>query len=130
MILWIILAKRLPRIAGSQPALPCRSFSVAGPRGRVTRRQHREESRYFSQKAVTVQGTPSPRLRRPKEGMARVFAVFALRSLGEGGPGTNFIEHYECRGTNLIANHTFIPVYKILCVALVRSGFVRFYEVV
>src|SRR4030043_1785144 len=75
MILWIILAKRLPRIAGSQPALPCRSFSVAGPRGRVTRRQHREESRYFSQKAVTVQGTPSPRLRRLKEGMARVFAV-------------------------------------------------------
>jgi hypothetical protein len=26
-----------------------------------------------------------------------LFAVFALRSLGEVGPGTNFIEHYACR---------------------------------
>ena len=30
-----------------------------------------------------------------------LFAVFARRSLGEGGHGTNFIEHYACRGTEL-----------------------------
>jgi hypothetical protein len=43
-------------------------------------------------------------------GYGALFTVFALRlrqtepttsgevrSLGEGGPGTNFIEHYECR---------------------------------
>jgi hypothetical protein len=41
----------------------------------VTRRSIRAGSWYFSQKAVTVQGTPSPRLRCPKEGMARVFTV-------------------------------------------------------
>jgi hypothetical protein len=34
--------------------------------------------------------------------LARVFAIFALRSLGEGGPGTKLVEHYECRGTKLI----------------------------
>ena len=33
-----------------------------------------------------------------------VFAVFALRSLGEGGPGTNFIEHYACRACPAFAN--------------------------
>jgi hypothetical protein len=32
------------------------------------------------------------------KGYGVVSAVFALRSLGEGGPGTNFIEHYACRG--------------------------------
>ena len=50
-----------------------------------------------------------------KSGMERVFAVFALRlrrtepttsgevgSLGEGGSGTSFAEHYACRGTSLI----------------------------
>jgi len=31
-----------------------------------------------------------------------LFAVFALRSFSEGGPGTNLIEHYACRGTSLI----------------------------
>jgi hypothetical protein len=38
----------------------------------VTRRSIWAGSWYFSQKVVTVQGTPSPRLRRPKEGMAQV----------------------------------------------------------
>ena len=37
-------------------------------------------------------GTLARKLSRCKEGMARVFA----------SPGTNFIEHYACRGTSLI----------------------------
>src|SRR4030042_3137470 len=49
--------------------------------GCVTRRKHRVESWYFSQKAVTVQG-----------GYGALFASH----------GTNFIEHYACRGTSLI----------------------------
>jgi hypothetical protein len=44
----------------------------------------------FSQITVTVQDTPSLKLRRPKEGMARVFAVKVQ----------SFVEHYGCRGTN------------------------------
>jgi len=27
-------------------------------------------------------------------------------------PGTRLVEHYECRGTKLIASHIFIPCYK------------------
>jgi hypothetical protein len=49
--------------------------------GCVTRRKHRSRSRYFSQKAVTVQG-----------GYGACFCH----------PGTNFIEHYACRGTSMI----------------------------
>ena len=49
--------------------------------GCVTRRSIRAESWYFSQKAVTVQG-----------GYGTCFCR----------PGTNFIEHYACRGTSLI----------------------------
>ena len=49
--------------------------------GCVTRRQHRAGSRYFSQKVNTVQG-----------GYGACFCR----------PGTNFIEHYACRGTSLI----------------------------
>ena len=49
--------------------------------GCVTRRSIRAESWYFSQKAVTVQG-----------GYGACFCR----------PGTNFIEHYACRGTSLI----------------------------
>jgi hypothetical protein len=49
--------------------------------GCVTRRQHRAGSWYFSQKAVTVQG-----------GYGTCFCHH----------GTNFIEHYACRGTILI----------------------------
>jgi hypothetical protein len=30
-------------------------------------------------------------------------------------PGTNLVEHYECRGTKLVANHIFIPGYKFCC---------------
>ena len=49
--------------------------------GCVTRRQHRPRPVNFSQKAVTVQG-----------GYGACFCRH----------GTNFIEHYECRGTSLI----------------------------
>ena len=30
-------------------------------------------------------------------------------------PGTNLVEHYECRGTKLITSHIFIPGYKFCC---------------
>ena len=61
--------------------------------GCVTRRQHRAESWYFSQKIVTVQG-----------GYGTCFCR----------PGTNFIEHYECRGTSLIGAANLSPVAKLV----------------
>ena len=45
-------------------------------------------------------------------------------------PGTKLVEHYECRGTKLIASHIFIPGYKILCVAVEQSGFITGYKAV
>ncbi len=56
--------------------------------GCVTRRRHRSESWYFSQKAVTVQG-----------GYGTCFCRH----------GTNFIEHYVCRGTSLIGAASLSP---------------------
>ena len=35
--------------------------------------------------------------------------------------GTNFAEHYECRGTRLIGSRTQVKVYKYLLRALARS---------
>ena len=61
--------------------------------GCVTRRKHRAGSWYFSQKAVTVQG-----------GYGALFAVH----------GTNFIEHYACRGTSLIGAANLSPVTKLV----------------
>jgi len=77
--------------------------------GCVTRRKHRAESWYFSQKTVTVQGG------------------YGMRFCS---PGTKLVEHYECRGTKLIASHIFIPGYKVLCVAAARSGFIPSYKAV
>jgi hypothetical protein len=71
--------------------------------GCVTRRKHRAESRYFSQKIVTVQG-----------GYGTCFC----------SPGTKLVEHYACRGTKLIASHIIIPGYKILYGAGARSRFI------
>ena len=51
--------------------------------GCVTRREHRAGSRYFSHKAVTVQG-----------GYGTCFC----------SPGTKLAEHYECRGTSYLTN--------------------------
>jgi hypothetical protein len=42
-----------------------------------------------------------------------LFAVFALRSLGEVGPGTNFIECWRDSGTNLIGAANLSPVTKL-----------------
>ena len=53
----------------------------------------RAGSWYFSQKAVTVQG-----------GYGALFAVH----------GTNFIEHYACRGTSLIGAANLSPVTKLV----------------
>ena len=61
--------------------------------GCVTRRSIRAESWYFSQKAVTVQGGYGARFCRP---------------------GTNFIEHYACRGTSLIGAANLSPVTKLV----------------
>jgi hypothetical protein len=68
----IICSRVLTRMAYNGPA-------IWG--GCVTRRRIRSRSRYFSQKAVTVQG-----------GYGTCFCRH----------GTNFIEHYACRGTILI----------------------------
>ena len=61
--------------------------------GCVTRRKHRAGSWYFSQKAVTVQG-----------GYGTCFCSH----------GTNFIEHYACRGTRLIGAENLSPVTKVV----------------
>jgi len=60
--------------------------------GCVTRRSIRVGYRYFSQKAVTVQG-----------GYGACFCRL----------GTNFIEHYECRGTSLIGATNLSLVTKL-----------------
>jgi hypothetical protein len=62
----------------------------------------------------------------PKKRDGALFAVFALRSLGEEGPGTNFIEHYSCRGTNLNASHIFIHGYKFNALQWRGPHFSRF----
>ena len=76
-----------------------RSAGVTGQVRDVTRREHRAGSWYFSQKSVTVQGGYGT----PALAEGGVFLPsFSLRSLGEGGPDTNLIEHYACRDTILI----------------------------
>jgi hypothetical protein len=60
--------------------------------------------RQRGQKSVTVQGTPSPRLQRPREGMPAPTELS-----GDGGTcfcrhGINFIEHYACRACPAFAN--------------------------
>ena len=61
--------------------------------GCVTWRGHRAASRYFRQITVTVQD--------------RYGACFC-------NPGTNLIEHYECRGTSLLSGREFLPVQYFL----------------
>ena len=61
--------------------------------GCVTRRSIRAESWYLSQKTVTVQG-----------GYGTCFCRH----------GTNFIEHYECRGTSLIGAANLSPGTKLV----------------
>jgi hypothetical protein len=57
--------------------------------GCVTRREHRAEALYFSQKIVTAQALPAGR----QGGYGTCFCRHS----------TNFIEHYACRGTKLIS---------------------------
>jgi len=60
------------------------------------------------------------RLRPDKSGLRRAKSVafFDLRSFSkggsEGGPGTNFIEHYSCHGTSLIGAANLSPVTKFI----------------
>jgi len=61
--------------------------------GCVTRRKHRTGSRYFSRQTITVQGGYGMRFCRH---------------------GTNFIEHYACRGTSLIGAVNLSPVTKLV----------------
>jgi len=61
--------------------------------GCVTRRKHRVESCFFSQKTVTMQG-----------GYGTCFCL----------PGTKFVEHYECRGIGLIGAAKLSPVTKLV----------------
>jgi hypothetical protein len=73
--------------------------------GCVTRRKHRVGSWYFSHEAVTVQG-----------GYGTCFCR----------PGTNFLEHYECRGTSVIEAVNLSPVTKLVA----GTGAVSRYKVV
>jgi hypothetical protein len=61
--------------------------------GCVTRRSIRAESRYFSREVVTVQG-----------GYGMSFCRH----------GTNFFEHYACRGTSFIGAAKLSPVTKLV----------------
>jgi hypothetical protein len=75
--------------------------------GCVTRRKHRAESWYFSCETVTVQG-----------GYGTCFCH----------PGTNFIEHYACRGTSLISETDLSrcnKCYKVCTCAVSRYKFDR-----
>jgi len=78
----------------------------------VTRRRHRHESVPVGHKAVTVQACLTAAGRQG--GYGALFAVFALHSFSEGGPGTNFAEHYVCRGTKLIGDANLSPVTNLV----------------
>jgi len=47
-------------------------------------------------------------------GYGALFTVFALHSFSEGGPGTNFAEHYACRVTKLNGAENLSPVTKLM----------------
>jgi hypothetical protein len=64
----------------------------------VTRRKHRLESWYFSQKVLSE---------AKDHGARRVWRTFCRH-------GTSFIEHYACRGTSLIGVANLSPVIKLL----------------
>ena len=64
--------------------------------GCVTRREHRAGSRY-----------PAPAGLEICHGARRVWRTFCR-------PGTNFIEHYACRGTSLIGAENLSPVTKLV----------------
>ena len=97
--------KKLSR-KSARPIKTAPSIFTNGPAiwgGCVTRRKHRAGSWYFSQKTVTVQG-----------GYGTCFCR----------PGTNFIEHYECRGTSFIGAASLSPVTKLEA----RTGAVSRYK--
>ena len=73
---------------GQNPGTLARKLSRCKERLRQSLRQSCGSQRRLrlSKKATASEG-----------GYGALFAVFALRSLGEGGPGTSFIEHYACR---------------------------------
>ena len=73
--------------------------------GCVTRRSIRAESWYFSRETVTVQARPTER--RQSFGRGGYGALFAVH-------GTNFIEHYACRGTSLIGATSLSPVTNLV----------------
>jgi hypothetical protein len=64
--------------------------------GCVTRRKHRAESWY-----------PAPAGPEICHGARRVWRTFCR-------PDTNFIEHYECRGTSLIGAANLSPITKMV----------------
>jgi len=68
---WIILAKETACCGGVLPD----ASTEQGP-GTLASFALRNDFSSEGGKVVTVQGTPSPRLRCPKEGTACVFAVF------------------------------------------------------
>jgi hypothetical protein len=82
-------SKTIPKIFREVTAMKPNGPAIKG--GCVTRRKHRAESRFFSREIVTVPG-----------GYGTCFC----------SPGTKFVEHYVCRGTELFASHIFIPIYK------------------
>jgi len=71
--------------------------------GCVTRRSIRAGSWYFSHEDVTVQGGYAVP-RQAKRSRGRTFCR----------PGTNFIEHYACRGTKLIGAANLSLVTKLV----------------
>ena len=92
-------------------------FTANGPAiwgGCVTRRKHRAASRY-----------PAPAGPESSHGARRVRRSFCR-------PGTSFIEHFECRGTNLIGAGILSPVTQIVAgtCAVSRYSVVRSQKIV
>jgi len=58
-------------------------------------------------------GALAEKLSRCKEGMAHFLPSFSLRSLGEGGPGTNLVECWRDRGTIYLGARN-LSRYRIL----------------
>ena len=77
--------------------------------GCVTWRSIRAGSWYFSREIVPVQ-----------DRYGVLFAVFALRSFSEGGPGTNFIACRRGRGTSFINGRDIVPVDEVAKMAMAQ----------
>jgi len=77
----------------------------------------------FREGGESCHGASLPACAVRQGGYGALFAVFALHSFSEGGPGTNFAEHYACRSTNMNGAANLSPVTKLVAGTGAVSGY-------